>query len=95
VLLTLLHAAVLYSVGRWTVPLLVTMVLLNLVSGALVIWLLLTGQLLNPAYFAEFGWSDVVAPDGVGMVVTVLVVVGVTVGGIIDGAVKTRKAVAG
>lgn len=92
--LTLVHAVVLYSVGRWTVPLLVTVALLNLASAAAVIWLLVTGRLLNPAYFAEFGWDDVFAVDGVGTIVTVLGVTVIAIGGIVDAAVKTRRTLA-
>jgi hypothetical protein len=92
--LTLVHAVVLYSVGRWTVPLLVTVVLLNLASAAVVVWLLVTGRLLNPAFFAEFGWDDVFAIDGVGTIVTVLGVIVIAIGGILDAAVKTRRTLA-
>lgn len=92
--LTLVHAVVLYSVGRWTVPLLVTVALLNVVSAGVVIWLLVTGQLLNPAYFAEFGWDDIFAVDGVGTIVTILGVTVIAIGGIIDAAVKTRRTIA-
>jgi hypothetical protein len=93
--LTLVHAVVLYSVGRWTVPLLVTVVLLNLVTAAVVIWLLVAGRLLNPEFFAEFGWNDVFAVDGVGTIVTILGVVVIAIGGILDAAVKTRRTLAG
>ena len=71
-----------------------TVALLNLASAAVVIWLLVTGQLLNPAYFAEFGWDDVFAVDGVGTIVTVLGVTVIAIGGIVDAAVKTRRTLA-
>jgi hypothetical protein len=93
--LTLVHAVVLYSVGRWTVPLLVTVTLLNLGSAGVVIWLLVSGRLLNLDYFAEFGWKHLFQPGGAGTILTVLGIVVIAIGGIVDAAVKTRRSLDG
>ena len=89
--LTLLHAIVLFRVGRWTVPLLVGAIALNVVAVGILIWLLVTGQLLNPAYFAEFEWEHVVAPDGIGTLGAVLGLIALALISIGDAALKTRR----
>jgi len=89
--LTLLHAIVLYRVGRWTVALLIGAIPLNVVTVGILIWLLTTGQLLNSAYFAEFEWEHIVAPDGIGTlgaVVGLIVLAMISIG---DAALKTRR----
>jgi len=73
----------------------VTVVLLNLASAAVVIWLLVGGRLLNPEFFAELGWDDVFTVGGVGTIVTILGVTVIAIGGILDAAVKTRRTLAG
>jgi hypothetical protein len=90
--LTLLHGLWLFRAGRWTVPLLAGAVVLNVATAAVLIWLLATGQLLNPAYFAEFGWAGVVAaPDGIGTVGAMLGIAAIAIGSIADAAMKTRR----
>jgi len=93
--LTLLHAIVLFRVGRWTVSLLVGAILLNVVTVGILIWLLVTGQLLNPAYFAEFEWEHIVAPDGIGTLGAVLGLIVMALISIGDAALKTRRSLRG
>ena len=93
--LTLIHSIVLYRVGRWNVPLAVAAVVLNIVTIGILIWLLVTGQLLNPAYFAAFEWEHVVAPDGIGTVGAVLGLAAVAIFSIVDAVLKTRRSLRG
>lgn len=89
--LTVVHAAVLYRTGRWTVALAVTSGLLNLAGAVPLIVLIATGRLFNPEFFARFEWDGVVAPGGVGATWTVVALVVITLWAIVDGAIKTRR----
>jgi len=93
--LTVLHAIVLFRVGRWTVPLLVGAILLIVATIGSMIWLLVTGQLLNPAYFAEFEWEHIVATDGIGTAGAVLGLTIVAIWSIVDAVLKTRRSLRG
>ena len=94
-LLTLLRAIVLFRIGRWTVPLMIGAILLNIVGVGILIWLQVTGQLLNPAYFAEFEWEHIVAPDGIGTAGVVLGLSAMAIASIVDAVLKTRRSLRG
>jgi hypothetical protein len=89
--LELVFAIVLYRAGRWTWPLAIVNVVLNVAFLIPAIWLVVTDRVVNPVFLAKLGW-----PDDVGMSVIapiiVLVFVGAAAGDAIDGAVKARRA---
>jgi hypothetical protein len=76
-----------YRVGRWTVLLAVTNAIMNLLLGGLVIWLLLTEQLLNPEFFAALPGF----PVQPGLILAV-VVGSISVWSTVEGFVKASRA---
>lgn len=85
---------VLYRTRRWTW----TLFAVNL-AGALgfaipALWLLLTGQLMNPAYLATLpdGVAPLFAPNGAVTIVAVVIVIIGAVAGATDAAVRTARA---
>lgn len=88
--LELVFAVGLYAAKRWTWPMAILNVLLNLAFAIPAVWLLLTHQLWNVEYFAQFGWVDVAANwiDPASAVAVVLV----AGGDIVDGFVRTVRA---
>lgn len=87
----LIHAVYVYRRGRWTFALAAADALLQLASGIPLIGLLVTGQLLNPAFFAEFGADAVMAPGGVGNLITAAAMIVIVVGASIDRFVKAAR----
>jgi hypothetical protein len=53
-----------YMVGRWTYPLAVGCVLLELAFAIPVVYLALNGMLINPAFAERIGWSELAEGDG-------------------------------
>jgi hypothetical protein len=89
--LTFVHGVVLFQVGRWSLPLAIANVVLNLATAVPLIGLILTGGLYNEPFFAAFDWDQVVAPDGVATVPTVLAIAVIAIAGSVDGFVKVRR----
>jgi hypothetical protein len=88
--LTFGHAVLLFRAGRWSLPLAIANVVLNLAAAGPLIWLIVTGRLYNAAFFAAFGWDRVIAPDGVATIPTVLAIAVIAIAASIDGFVKVR-----
>lgn len=88
--LELLFSVALYALGRWNWALAIVNIGLNLASAIPLIWLLLTHQLLNPAFFEAFGWeatlTTLVEPISAGAVAVI------AIGDSIDGIVKAARA---
>lgn len=85
-------AVTVYAVRRWTIWLAVVNGVLNAAIAIPAIWLLMQGELINPAYF-----PTIIGEDGAEVGVIVTVVTGFVIGGIavwdtIDGAMKAVRA---
>jgi hypothetical protein len=89
--LQIVLAVVLFGVGRWTWPLATAHAVLAFALAIPALWLLVTGRLLNEAFFAEFGWAEIIQPGGVVVLVGALVVAGIAIGTAVDGFVKARR----
>ncbi|MGN8553832.1 UNVERIFIED_CONTAM: permease prefix domain 1-containing protein [Microbacterium sp. SLM126] len=81
-----------YAVGRWTAWLAVVNGLLNAAIAIPAIWLLMQGELINPAYF-----PTIIGEEGAEVGAIVSVVTGFFIGGIavwdtVDGALKAYRA---
>lgn len=90
--LEIVFAVVLARTGRWTRPLAIANVVLNLAFTIPAIYLLLEGRLLNPAYFAEFHGEAWIQPGSPAVVVTVIAVAAISIWDAVDGIVKTIRA---
>lgn len=86
----IVFCVVLYRLRRWTWPMAIVNVLLNLVFVVPAVWLTLGDRLVNPDFLARLNWPDGGIP--VLVPIMVLVFVGVAVGDAIDGIVKAAKA---
>ena len=58
---------VVYIAGRWTVTLAGVFAVLELAFAVPMVWLALTGQLINPAFADHIGYPGLVEGDGVAM----------------------------
>lgn len=90
-LLLLVHAVVVYRAGRWTWVLAVAHAVIQLAAGIPVVVLLVTGRLLNPAFFAQFGADAVMRPGGAGNLATAVAITLIVLGAIVDRFVKTAR----
>jgi hypothetical protein len=80
-----------YRVGHWTMGLAVASTVLNLAFALPIMWLLATGQLLNPAFFAYFDWPNGAEPSG-WLSLTAIAFFGlVAVWSSIDGFIRARR----
>lgn len=79
-----------YRVGRWTWPLASVNLALNVAFVVPALYLLLTDQLLNPAFFEELGWGVPVA-GSTGVTVAVAAIVLVASWDVVDGFRKALK----
>lgn len=93
-------AAVTYRVGRWTAGLAAVNTVLDVVFAGLVIWLVATGRLFDPAFLDALGASPVLDPGQAEQAVTALGVLIATAVGfgcavdLLDGwrkALRTRR----
>jgi hypothetical protein len=93
--LTAVHAIALWRTGRWTWLLAAANLVLNAAAATLVIWLLLTEQLLNRPFFAAFGWEATIAPGGEASTAAALAIgiLAFIMG--VDGFVKVRRSTRG
>ncbi|MGW5667721.1 permease prefix domain 1-containing protein [Micromonospora sp. NPDC003776] len=82
-----------YRSGRWTWPLVGVKVVLDLAFAVPVAGLLLTDRLLNPDLVQRFAWLREGGAQTVARV-AVVVIAGITVWGLVDSAVKARRAAA-
>lgn len=57
-------AAVTYRVGRWTVPLAAVNTVIDALFGGVVVWLVATGRLLDPAFVTALQASPVLDSEG-------------------------------
>ncbi|MEO5535385.1 MAG: permease prefix domain 1-containing protein [Pseudolysinimonas sp.] len=87
----LIHAVYVYRRGRWTYALAGVHALIQLASGIPIIVLLMSGRLLNPAFFAEFGADALMAPGGAGNLVAAVAIAVIVVGASIDRFVKAAR----
>ncbi len=89
--LTAVHAIVVWRAGRWTWPLAAANVVLNAAVAIPLIWLLLSEQLLNRAFFADFGWAAAIAPGGEASTAAALAIGILAFIMSVDGFVKVRR----
>lgn len=90
--LTIVHALLLYRVGRWTWSLFAGVVVLNVAAVAPLVGLLVTGGLFNPEFLARLSWAPFLQPGSTVVTVIVAVLVLSGLGAIADAAVKTVRA---
>jgi hypothetical protein len=89
--LEVLFAILVWRVGRWTVPLAIVNTIMAVAAAAILIWLFTTDQVINPAWAAELGLDELVAPGGVLAVVGAFSTAGIALWDIIDGVIKTWR----
>lgn len=92
IVLEIVFAVALFRTGRWTWPLAIANILLGAAFAIPAIWLLATGRLLNPAYFAEFGGTPWIEPGTPTIIATSAVFIAIAVWDAVDGIVKTVRA---
>jgi hypothetical protein len=80
-----------YRVGRWTWPLASVNLALNALFAIPAIYLLLTEQLFNPAFFEEREWAGVPDADGPVVIGTVIVIAAITLWDSFDGFRKASR----
>jgi hypothetical protein len=80
-----------YRVGRWTWSLASVNLALNALFVIPAIYLLLTGQLLNPAFFEDLGWGNVADSGGSVILGVVIVMAAVALWDTIDGFRKASR----
>jgi hypothetical protein len=84
-------AVLVWRVGRWNVPLAIANAVLAIAAGSILVWLFTTDQVINAAWAAELGLTELLAPGGVLAVVGACIAAGVALWDIIDGAIKTWR----
>ena len=85
-------AIVLFRTGRWTWPLVAVNAVIVIATTVPVVWLLLTGRLLNEAFLDRLGWSVFVGEMSVNAIVVSVVLAGIAVWSIGDTVWKTVRA---
>ncbi|MCW3493547.1 permease prefix domain 1-containing protein [Microbacterium sp. SSM24] len=85
-------AVTVYAVGRWTAWLAVVNGILNAAIAIPAIWLLMQGELINPAYFPAIIGEDGAEVGGIVTVVVGFVIAGIAVWDTIDGGLKAYRA---
>jgi hypothetical protein len=90
--LEVVFSYVVWRRGRWTYALAGVNVLTSLLFTVPALWLLLTGQLFNPAFFAEFGGQQLLEPGSSIVPIGVFAVVAITAWDIADAFLKARRA---
>ncbi len=92
VLLTLLGFRImLHILGRWTMPMAVAHAVLSLAFALPIVYLALTGTLVNPAFAAAVGYPPLAEGDGPVMVLIAIGVTLVSVWEIFDGFRQARR----
>jgi hypothetical protein len=93
-LIAIVFRVVLYRRRQWNLPLAAVSVIGDLAFAVPVLWLLLNGRLMNPAFLQQLpdGVAPLFAPDGVVTIVAIIVVIVGAVGGITDTIVKASRA---
>ncbi len=86
---------VIFLVGRWTIPFAIVFALLQLGFSIPVIYLALTGTLINPAFADALGWPPLAEGDGLVMLGVAAGTAMVTGWEIYDGFRRARRANAG
>jgi hypothetical protein len=89
---TALRAIAVYRRGRWTWGLVAVDAVIAVAATVPLIWLLVNGLLINPAFLDALGWADAVGPGSIATTVTSIVLGAVAVWAIGDAAWKTVKA---
>jgi len=84
-------AIVLFRVGRWTGVLVAVNALITVAATVPVVWLIATGQLINPEFLDEFGWGRYVAEGSPGAIATAAAIAGISAWSIIDSVVKAYR----
>lgn len=92
--LILLRIAVYFS-GRWTLHLATIHAVVQVAYAGPLIWLALTGSLVNPAFAAEIGAPDLAAGDGPTMVIVAVAVFIAVSWQVFDGFRHARQSVVG
>ncbi len=91
-LVEIAFAVLVWRFGRWTVPLAVVNAVLAIAAAAVLVWLFVTDQVVNPAWAQQLGLSGLVAPGGVLAVIGAFAATGIAIWDIIDGVIKTVRA---
>ncbi|HWM34246.1 MAG TPA: permease prefix domain 1-containing protein [Pseudolysinimonas sp.] len=91
-LVEIAFAVLVWRFGRWTVPLAVVNAVLAIAAAAVLVWLFVTDQVVNPAWAQQLGLSGLVAPGGVLAVIGAFAATGIALWDIIDGVIKTVRA---
>jgi hypothetical protein len=84
-------AIVKHLVGRWTVPLAVAHAIFQAAFAIPVVFLALSGSLINPAFAAEIGWPALAEGNGPVMLVLAASVLLVTGWEVVDGFRRARR----
>ncbi|WP_210506071.1 permease prefix domain 1-containing protein [Naasia sp. SYSU D00057] len=90
--LEVVFAFVVWRHGRWTYGFAAVNVVTSLLFAVPALWLLFTEQLLNRAFFAEFGRDWLIEPGSVTVTITAFVIIGITLWDIVDAFLKARRA---
>lgn len=90
--LAALRAVAVYRRGRWTWGLVAAEAILAIAATVPLIWLLLNGMLINPAFLDALGWSTAVGPGSIATTITSIALGAIAIWAIGDVAWKTVKA---
>lgn len=81
-----------YLAGRWTYPLAVVNTVLNLAIAVPALWLLASGELVNPEFWSTILPDNAAEVPGILSIIVGFVIVGATVWSIIEAFLKARRA---
>jgi hypothetical protein len=87
----LVFQIVLYRTRRWTYPLAIVNVLLHAAFVVPFLWLLVTEQLVNPAFLAAAGIAPLFASDGVVTIVLLVVLISTFLADAVAGFVRASR----
>jgi hypothetical protein len=90
--LEVVFQVIVWRIGRWTYQLAAVNVVTSLLFTVPALWLLLTGQLFNPAFFAELGASHLLEVGSTTVTITAFFVVLIPLWDVVDGFLKARRA---
>lgn len=85
------HAVAVHR-GGWNWPLAGMKLLLNVAFAVPAVWLLASGELLNPEFFAQLGWPQAAQAGSTTSVITMLSIIGITAWDSLEGALKVWRA---
>lgn len=91
-LLEIVFAFAIYRRNGWDYTMAGLNVVLNVAFAVPALWLTLTGQLFNTAFFAELGEADLLQPGSPLLAIMVIAVLVIPIWDVIDGFLKARRA---